>query len=38
LKLAAPAPHRLLTLPVCVFLGSGLFAGALLLLAKMGVH
>jgi PiT family inorganic phosphate transporter len=28
----------LLTLPVCVFLGSMLFAGGLLLLAKIGVH
>ena len=27
-----------LTLPVCVFLGSMLFAGALLLLAKIGIH
>lgn len=27
-----------LTLPVCVFLGSMLFAGALLLLARIGVH
>jgi PiT family inorganic phosphate transporter len=27
-----------LTLPVCVFLGSMLFAGALLLLARLGVH
>jgi inorganic phosphate transporter, PiT family len=28
----------LLTLPVCVFLGSLLFAGGLLLLARMGIH
>jgi PiT family inorganic phosphate transporter len=28
----------LLTLPVCVFLGSLLFAGGLLFLARLGIH